>query len=480
MGGTFCCHDGKVLSKPTDIWELMLSDMNKTTINIKPSPCFSGEGSYWSDSRKRFKLGAVPPIQLPTSQIQGLATSYVSNDSTSADIITAGQETDPALWDEVFCDEIEFLEEVLYDKCFRSLINQSDAVERKHLAKNYVCSNESWGFSSIDKKHRFVTNVLLLYKAYIPRRGEGQPKLHKTNELHPSYSDCKMSSPALWNWWNDYIYKVSCRYRSMFSRSDGGNGLQLLVSKLLVDIDYPQDIIVKIKRDLAQKIWTQYELELRKLKVNLKKTFDTDIRPAGMEEDQQDFVNKYIKRSFIPIMVEILADMLEYIDTHPSVLKFKTDNVIAHIANGDEKSFSGSRFSISRSSSRFSVSRSRGALSPQNVSTTMHSEGNSICEGHLDPAPDSNSNISTSDYNDSIITALDYSYSSDLDGVHIKSTKSYPNYWNIESDDEQKQEFLVKHDPLGLKIKTIKVSNYTAPPESRFENVCNRQGRIYL
>jgi len=254
----------------------------------------------------------------------------------------------------------------------------------------------------------------------------------------------------------------------MFSWGNGGKGVPLLVSKLLVDIDYPQDIIEKIKCDVAQKIWNRYELEIRKLKVNLKKTFYTDICPAAMEEDQQDFVNRYIKRSFIPLMVEILADMMAYIDTHPLILKFRTDSVITYIATLDKHSFSGSRFSISRSTV---------ALPTLSASTKTHSEGSNnnssslmLCEVHLDSAVDSISNISESNYTNSIIA--------ELNGNDIKHTNSYPNYCQIKPDDKQKQELLVEHDPSGLKIKTIKLFNYTAPHEPRLENHRNKQDSI--
>jgi hypothetical protein len=173
--------------------KLTMSCIEKETISIIPSRHFRREECCNCDSMQSVQPAAA------LAHIQSSGTSSVLNDSTSVESLSPEQETDPALWDDVFCDEIEFLEEVFYDKYFRSLINVADGVERKYLSKNYVCINESWGFSSIEKKHRFVTNVLLMYKAYIPRGGEGQPKLRKANEKQPSYSDRKMPSFALWN-----------------------------------------------------------------------------------------------------------------------------------------------------------------------------------------------------------------------------------------------------------------------------------------
>jgi hypothetical protein len=225
----------------------------------------------------------------------------------------------------------------------------------------------------------------------------------------------------------------------MFSWGDSFEGVKLLVSKLLVDIDYPEHIISKLKPYMAQKIWNQYELQIRKLKGNLKKKFDTAIRPAKMEEDQQNFVNRYIKRSFIPIMVEILADVLWWLNTHSLVLKFRTDSNNAnesnnhHIATQNKHNFSGNKPSLVRS---------RATLSPRSSGTTMQNEGSTnidvplmVCESHLD-SPLGNSTSS--------ISALNYSNTDISNGSDILHTNSYPNYRKIKHDDEQKVEFLVK------------------------------------
>ena len=148
------------------------------SIDIEPAlDCF-WEAGYCS---QRVQSGLLTPYKLSPAMMQGSSASTVSHNPSGVDSSAAAQEIDSSLWDDVFCDEVEFLEEVFHDRCFKYLtINESDCAVRLNRVKEYVLFNESWGFSSPEKKHKFVTNVLLLYKAYLPG-GEGQPRLQKAS-----------------------------------------------------------------------------------------------------------------------------------------------------------------------------------------------------------------------------------------------------------------------------------------------------------
>jgi len=234
------------------------------------------------------------------------------------------------LWDDVFCGELEFLEEVFHDRSFRNLTSELQR-DRIDLVRNYVRSNESWGFATYEKKHSFVTSVLHLYRSYLPRE-EGQKLNSWDFQKHPSYSDRKITVSAMWAWWLDYVEEMSSRYMSLLSRTDGGQGVELLISHLLESMRYPKDLILQLKPKVAQNFWKYYEKEIQKIKNNLEETFSLKICPTSEEEDQQDFLNKYISRSFIPCMLEILNEVILYISNHPSIVEFDSRRELASVA----------------------------------------------------------------------------------------------------------------------------------------------------
>lgn len=304
---------------------LNINKSKEDFINISPKVGTFEEGFSEADSRQRLHESTMEN-QLAPAQIQGFNTASPQRLDSPAII----QDINRGLWDEVFCGELEFLEEVFHDRSFRYLSGELPG-DRADLVRNYVRSNESWGFASLEKKHSFVTNVLHLYGSYLPRE-EGQ-KLNSWHfQTHPSWSDCKMTVSGLWAWWLDYVEEMSSRYLSLLSRTDGGQGVELLVSHLLESMEYPKELILKLKPQVAQNIWSNYEKEINKVKNNLKETFSLKICPTNMEEDQQDFLNNYISRSFIPCMLGILMEVILYISNHPSVVEFDSQRGLSSIA----------------------------------------------------------------------------------------------------------------------------------------------------
>jgi len=297
--------------------KLIITRRKGSSIDIAPAFGCYEESFKQTHSRQRLQETAGPS-QLPPAQSQGSSTPTTHDRANS---LASVQDLNSGLWDEIFCEELEFLEEVFQDRLFRRLGSESHETERLNKVRNYVRGNESWGFASFDKKHSFVTTVLLLYKAYLPRE-EDQQANPWDSQKHPSYSDRKITVSAIWTWWIDYVEEMSFRYKSMLTLSDGGGGVELLISKLLESRGYPKELITQLKPKVADNFWIHYEREMNKIKNNLKETFSLKICPTTEEEDQQDFLNNYISRSFIPCMLGILTEVIFYINRHPSVVEF--------------------------------------------------------------------------------------------------------------------------------------------------------------
>jgi len=282
------------------------------SINILPiSNCF-GKKQIFSGSRQR--LQELPePNQLPPTQVQASASSSRSYDESreNTPCVTTILGTYSEIWDEIFCDEIEFLEEVFYDNTFRILSCEPDQAERLKRVMDYLDLNESWAFSSKNKKRMFVSNVLLLFKAYLPR-GDGESD---------SCSERKMPAICLWNWWRYYVEEMLSRYSSMFKSGESGSGVEMIVNKLLPENEYPSDDINQLRMKVVKQIWTLWELEINQIKKNLREIFDVSICPISGEEDQQDFLNNYTKRSFLPNLLRIFIEILWFINSHLSVIK---------------------------------------------------------------------------------------------------------------------------------------------------------------
>jgi len=322
-----CCTKGKNAVFITDETRysspiLNIDRSNENFITITPKVINVKEYVIEAASRQRLQESSMGS-QLPPSQIQGFNTASPLDSSAVIQNINLG------LWDEVFCGELEFLEEVFHDRSFRNLSSELQR-DRIDLVRSYVRSNESWGFASYEKKHSFVTNVLHLFRSYLPRE-EGQKLNSWDFQKHP-YSDRKITVSAMWAWWLDYVEEMSSRYVSLLSSTDGGQGVELLISHLLESMEYPKDLILQLKPKVAQNFWRYYEKEIKKVTNNLKETFSMKICPTNEEEDQQDFLNNYISRSFIPLMLEILIEVILYISNHPSVVEFDSQRELASVA----------------------------------------------------------------------------------------------------------------------------------------------------
>jgi len=414
----------------------------EASIDIEPVINFFEESSYYSDSRQHsdsrqyLQSGLPRPYQLPPAQIQGSSASSVSNGPSGADSSAAAQGIDSSLWDEVFCDEVEFLEEVFRDRCFRALAAENDGAVRLNRVRDYVLFNESWGFSSPEKKHKFVTNVLLLYKAYLPR-GEGQPRIQNASwnlGLESSYIDRKITSSALWRWWTNYVEEVSFRYSSMISSGQGVKGVALLVSKLLEDYDYPNYLITQLKPYVAQKIWNQWEAKLSEVKENLNRTFDTVICPNKGDEDPQDFVNKYIVRSFIPLMLGILAEVHWFINNHTLVIKFKNKDGWASQNQINHMQLEPLDECLSYDSEA-NIYLPTTIDSPQSINAKMKGFSNSSCMSY--------------DTRSGLAEESNKTFSNGNDDTNCQSS---PSNRSLTAEDEQKPEFFLEEAYGTIKI----------------------------
>jgi len=104
----------------------------------------------------------------------------------------------------------------------------------------------------------------------------------------------------------------------MFSKGDEGGGVEVFVFKILEGITQPSDVL---KTEVALKIRELYELELSQLRKNTQGIFNSLVCPSCGQEDQQDFLNNYIDRSFIPIMLRVLIDIFWFINNHLAFVK---------------------------------------------------------------------------------------------------------------------------------------------------------------
>jgi len=145
----------------------------------------------------------------PPPEVNGKTVCYGITDRTTSLVIGNNSDTESfcmrglksitELWDDAFCSEIEFLEEVFYDVKFRKLSWEPDNKSRHCLALKYIEESQSWAFSTPFLKHKFVTNVLSLYKAYLCRGIKVSSKIYSTDK-HPSHSVLKMTSSVLCRW----------------------------------------------------------------------------------------------------------------------------------------------------------------------------------------------------------------------------------------------------------------------------------------
>jgi len=241
--------------------------------------------------------------------------------SPSLDMII--QESKPLtwLWDKLFCDEMDFLENVFYDERFRSLSYNRSGEVRQEISLNYLKENEGWAFKSIFTKYKFVTNVLRLYKAYLPRTvTQHQYPTTWDHDKQTCNYDRKISSKALRSWWEDYVKEMSYRYNSIFSCDNEVKGMEVLLCKIFDDCEYPHKVIIQLKPQVACKVKEFFDWEVNQVKQDMHKSFYRIVRPNDVCEDQQDFLNKYIERSFLPRMLGCLFQVFQFIQNHPSVI----------------------------------------------------------------------------------------------------------------------------------------------------------------
>jgi len=245
-----------------------------------------------------------PPIQLPPAQTQ------VSGESSPSALGGREPHVIAEVWDTVFRGETEFLWNAFHEL---SKVNEKElrSAEAKFLENNW-----SKGFSSVYKRLEFLSTILRLYKYYFTGS--------EANDNHPTFATEVITSPALLRWWKAYVEEMSFRYKRMMQ----SERMQMLVDQFLQEFSYPPELIVNVKWVVIQKLRELFEKWINTVSVNTDKTFSLSIVLGGGPEDQQDFLNRYMRRSFLSGMLLMFTEVLQFIRIQPEIVAWQKKKIL--------------------------------------------------------------------------------------------------------------------------------------------------------
>jgi len=214
------------------------------------------------------------------------------------------------MWDELFCNEVEFLE-----KANNNLIELSAEPkdEIQGCVDTYIERALSQGFVFGKIRIQFIRNVLSMYKIYLPKRESEDEGI---KDAYPVYSWRTMPISALRVWWKAYVEEMDSRYQSFLK----GNGLDHVIEKVLTEYGCQDENVRELKPIINQKISNLYETKINRVKENIYSIFDSFVSQIRGEEDQQEFLNYYMQRSFLPNMLCILTELHEFLRWHPTIV----------------------------------------------------------------------------------------------------------------------------------------------------------------
>jgi len=267
--------------------------------------------SFSKQSQRNIQVGprkvlqwSSPPIQLPPAQKQ------VSGESSPSDLGDMEPHVIAEVWDTAFRSETEFLWNSFHEL---SKVNEK---ELRSAVAMYLENNWSKGFSSVYKRLEFLSTILRLYKYYVTGS--------EANYNHPTFATEEITSPALLRWWKAYVEEMTFRYTWLMQ----GVRIERLVGQFLQEFCWPPELIVNVRRAAIQKLRELFEKWISTVSVNVEKTFSLSICLGGGPEDQQDFLNRYIRRSFLSDMLLMFTEVLEFIRMQPEIVAYQKKKIL--------------------------------------------------------------------------------------------------------------------------------------------------------